>query len=459
MATTNPVFQVLVTKGNLALLAASKKPEELAPGQMGVFDFHTNLSVDGTSIPTSREVYLAVGVDRDGDSVTDDIVTSAGQMIQKENMRNYNVKCYSAAQSKVVELTGFKAKCETEYGLKIELKNQLGYRLHGTNQIAKTFLIKTSCCGDSCDTCPEGECNEIASKLTKEINSDSEKILKAEMIDSSGTVVTDASTSTKMIVSVGSIVGGSGYTNGTYTAINLLGGTGTGAKATIEVASGAVTTVTITSRGSGYTEGDVLSATLGSGTGFTAVVTEVESECLGIRITANPLAIKKFCSVNLGYFNPRGTDITVSAIAGFECNGVLTETQGLKFEEGLGYDIAQLEYEAGGWNGKPGPYRVSTLAGMPVESFESYVNQTAKYLQLNLIYDQFSVAGWGEHLNNLNTIVAVPCADTTTRSSLFTILDRIYSNFGPLADDVSLCDCDGTDTVADIDDTTKDGIG
>ena len=75
--------------------------------------------------------------------------------------------------------------------------------------------------------------------------------------------------------------GGTTYTDGTYTDVELTGGKGSGAKATCVVASGAVTTVTFTSRGSGYEVGDDLSATDanlgngGSGSGFSLNVDTV----------------------------------------------------------------------------------------------------------------------------------------------------------------------------------------
>jgi hypothetical protein len=70
--------------------------------------------------------------------------------------------------------------------------------------------------------------------------------------------------------------GGTGYTNGSYTSIALTGGTGTGAIASITVAGGIVTVVTITTAGSGYQVGDVLSAAntvIGSGSGSGLVIT------------------------------------------------------------------------------------------------------------------------------------------------------------------------------------------
>lgn len=55
---------------------------------------------------------------------------------------------------------------------------------------------------------------------------------------------------------------GTGYTNGTYTLVNLTGGTGTGANAAITVSGGVVTSFVLGSRGTGYTAGDVLGINL-----------------------------------------------------------------------------------------------------------------------------------------------------------------------------------------------------
>ena len=65
---------------------------------------------------------------------------------------------------------------------------------------------------------------------------------------------------------------GSLYTDGTYTNTVLTGGTGTGAYATITVAGGIVTAVSITAHGTGYTAGDSLSASIPAGSGFILTV-------------------------------------------------------------------------------------------------------------------------------------------------------------------------------------------
>jgi hypothetical protein len=83
------------------------------------------------------------------------------------------------------------------------------------------------------------------------------------------------------ILTLNTLVGGSSYTNGTYTGVSLTGGVGTGAKATIVVSGGAVTTVTLTAAGNGYAVGNTLSATAssigGTGSGFSIKVATINS--------------------------------------------------------------------------------------------------------------------------------------------------------------------------------------
>lgn len=68
---------------------------------------------------------------------------------------------------------------------------------------------------------------------------------------------------------LGTLVPGTGYTNGTYENVPLSGGTGKGVLATVVVALTVVSSITITKKGEGYTVGDVLSVP-GSYAGGTA---------------------------------------------------------------------------------------------------------------------------------------------------------------------------------------------
>jgi hypothetical protein len=77
------------------------------------------------------------------------------------------------------------------------------------------------------------------------------------------------------IASVNVYTSGTGYTNGTYYNVNLTGGTGNSATATIVVSGGVVTSVTMAGNGCYYAVGDLLSANIAGGTGFQLQVTGI----------------------------------------------------------------------------------------------------------------------------------------------------------------------------------------
>ena len=86
------------------------------------------------------------------------------------------------------------------------------------------------------------------------------------------------------LATVGSIVVGTGYIDGTYYNVPLTGGSGADATATVVVFGGSVTTVTIMNGGSSYYVGNTITAANtnlgGTGTGFSASVATV-SNALG----------------------------------------------------------------------------------------------------------------------------------------------------------------------------------
>jgi hypothetical protein len=87
------------------------------------------------------------------------------------------------------------------------------------------------------------------------------------------------------IKTLGSITGGSGYTDGSYTDVPLTGGEGANATADITVSGGTVTAVTIVVRGAGYQIGDDLSADDsdlggGGGSGFSIPVDAIYTQAL-----------------------------------------------------------------------------------------------------------------------------------------------------------------------------------
>lgn len=105
--------------------------------------------------------------------------------------------------------------------------------------------------------------------------------------DSDGTLLPMPLLIPKTIESLGDIVGGTGYSDGSYTDVDLTGGSGTGATANITVAGNVVTVVTIVLKGIDYEAGDVLSADDadiggGSGTFFGVSVATVGTDPTGL---------------------------------------------------------------------------------------------------------------------------------------------------------------------------------
>lgn len=90
------------------------------------------------------------------------------------------------------------------------------------------------------------------------------------------------------------LVGGSAYTDGTYTNVTLTGGSGTGARATVVVSGGAVTSVTITARGAAYVVDNTLSAAAasigGTGSGFSIKVQTIYQQAVTLSVAATASA-------------------------------------------------------------------------------------------------------------------------------------------------------------------------
>src|ERR1700722_18873055 len=82
-----------------------------------------------------------------------------------------------------------------------------------------------------------------------------------------------------MVGALGTITGGSLYTNGSYGGVSLTGGSGSNATANITVSGGIVTQVTILNPGVNYVVGDTLSASAasigGTGRGFSVPVNSI----------------------------------------------------------------------------------------------------------------------------------------------------------------------------------------
>lgn len=473
MSTTNPVSQVLITGGNQAPLAAGNPISALAPLQIGVFNYHTGLSVGAASaLADCQDVYLAVGINRTGaggGATLEDINKSSGQMVQSPLVRGYMNRCYTASAPMIIDITGFTAKCETEYGVKFELRNGQIYSENGYNQFVKTFFVRTGCCTDQCSPCADGSCNEISNGLVTQINSDPDQLLTAAYVVNAitATVATEPTASGNIVVTIGTtaytvaivdadtvttaaakiVAQINSQTDSPYYASNVAGVITIYPKVPV---SGETTTLVYTTTLAGLTITPIVAATrtVVSVANYAAFVAANPGVCLGVTVSTNPTAVISFNgSIPIKYYQLRGTVVIPSLVEGFTCNGTLSTIQQLTYGEGAGNDLMWQEYWAGGWNGKPGPYRVSALLGVQAQGFEYFASNSTNYHQVTLTYDVQSQSNFEKYQANTQTIIGIPCADTTTLTGLIAILDHIFPQFPANAGNAALCDCTGDETT------------
>ena len=184
--TNHPVYQVLVAKTGVApLLVANRTVGDLLPGQIGIFNYESGLSVDGTDTNALSRVFFAVGMDKDADGVTDDIMKSSGECIDANRIHHatlqYPEDCIP--QTFVIKPIGIKG--QTEYVLKIQFQNEELATLYGKNLPTKSFYAKTGCCETEavCECTDNKVCADLAVQLVSAINTDPDGIVTASLWD------------------------------------------------------------------------------------------------------------------------------------------------------------------------------------------------------------------------------------------------------------------------------------
>lgn len=181
---------------------------------------------------------------------------------------------------------------------------------------------------------------------------------------------------TYMVTAVTPIGEGSGYANtggGGVANISLtnITGNGSGAKATIIIATNKITSVNITAAGTGYNVGDVLSASdpvLGSGTGFTWTITSTSGLGVGTGFTYTVSQLSAgsgysssgpYTNIDLLGGSGTGAKATVSTANGAIYDVTVT-TAGSKYQKG---DVLLVDNTSIG-GGTPVYYLVNSLNGL-----------------------------------------------------------------------------------------------
>lgn len=188
LGTNNYPFSVLVTNGTSGAFAKNQTLDQLAVGQLGIFDMATNQSVDTTNITSLTEFYLAVGTDFTSTGGTTNVLKSAGQKITRNQLVNYSVVCSQNQLPQILQVDNLTAKCDTDYLLSIEFRSLNLTRSYGQNFPKIVYSVRTGCCAD-CAGCSEATTgNELANKLVTAINTDSNALATAQLWDNTNNV-------------------------------------------------------------------------------------------------------------------------------------------------------------------------------------------------------------------------------------------------------------------------------
>jgi len=336
------MFQILVTDGNHLILPNSFPINALLPGQIGFFDFENNVSFDMSS-PVPDKFYIAVGIDKDGDGVSDSFGFSAGQNIVKKEIKDHAFKNASAGSGATFNLSNFEVNCGEEYTVKFIFRDPLS-----NTPFTRAYSIQTSPC-EGCVDCGVADCNEVLALLFKAINDDKDNMLTATALDDTGTVISDIDT----------------FVN-THKAVNL--------------------------------DDD-----------------KTNNVCGSLDIQVNVEEIKNFCGINPRYHKIRIPFPTIVMENGF---GTVVQTSSAVVSQGAGYDVKQKEYHAGGWNGRPGVYRILNADVTP-NGYQYFADTSIYYNQYNLNYGN-------EQGNVFRTEIAIPVSDGATLASINPLILSIF---------------------------------
>lgn len=401
----NDVNKVLVSSGNQDILATGQDLDALAVGQIGFFDAKTNQSIDETDTPVEK-IFIAVGLDRDNDTVKDDVDVSAGQFIQTKETKQLSYRPHTAARDMELVISGYtQAECDCDYGVKFELRDQEIYRIQGHNQFSKTFVVRTPCCIGT-QTTVDG--NVLSGLVAEAINADETFNRALTATITARQAFTDPQTSGNGAIAIGDPVSDAQL-------------------------AGIIEYNAANPGDAGYTD---------------------------VTVTVASLPLQTFCNVNLKYFHPRRIFVIPSLDEDMTCIGATVATTiTLAFEEGNGYDIQQKEYHSQ-LDGN-GPYVLLTIPGT-AKNRTFFADQAEQYDQFALEYEQVSASGWGKYENVLSTIVAIPAADTTTRDAFVAVLDVLFAGqlLDELSSDVAAANTDPAvvEPTADKDSYDDDGL-
>lgn len=173
--------QVIVTKGDYALFTAgqpvfsaltSKKTPTInvLPGQLVIYDPTTNLSVGATNVSATPNVVIAVGVDTNGDGMSDELRGPAGQKIVGCAISAVNAKAPTCGAPAIQDLLFSCVDPNEPYTVKITAWDSTVRATHDYNRRAE-FVFTRSVVTGGCDGCDTKDyAKQLACDLRDAIN-------------------------------------------------------------------------------------------------------------------------------------------------------------------------------------------------------------------------------------------------------------------------------------------------
>ena len=357
MSRNNDVFNVVFLPEKAANVVLTDRVSDLIDGEWAVFDYDTGFAVNvATAVPNN----FFIAYRGDGTlGVSGKIYISAGTHIQKRRLEYYSTSNDAVAVPQIITVSGMTAESGAtatnyDYGIKFDFRgNTEVYQRFGANQASKFAIANTKCVGSG--TASDDADAEVIAQWAESIANDVDQFINIS-------------------------VAGTGITN---TPVEF---TSSGVSGKVGVWNDSVGVIT---------EAAALSQIRAYAT---------TSTDLSTAFTINTFSsIYYFCNVNAKYFKQRQI-VAIPAFTGGTCTwGTITATQDMVYEKGRGYDVQELEYLGGGFSANPGVYRQSRLNGLPFSDFNYVAVRDTFYSVIALSYDQFSVAGWQEHLNHQST--------------------------------------------------------
>ena len=170
---------LLVAKGDYAVLAVDTPIYQtdgsisLMPGQLGIFDAKTHKALNAGTVAAAKDIYIAIGIDTDGDGVSNEVRKVAGDLWNKNRMQNATAEPPRGACPEIWDYMFDCVDCGTDYGLKVQVDST---DLHTYTSPYQLFTYPVNVISEPCDTCGDNcdqadtNCNEIVCKMMDQIN-------------------------------------------------------------------------------------------------------------------------------------------------------------------------------------------------------------------------------------------------------------------------------------------------